>query len=185
MHNTTLSGKNIYDVSTGENLGIRMSVEFLVSKGIREIAFIQDYDTSAARAKHDSYRETLDENGIDYRKGLVIHTESGIEGGMEAVNELEIRGVSYAALTGCDDISALGSMRGLADIGRRVPEDVAVIGYNNTVFSSLAEPRMTVVDNREEATGLALSRVMIDILRGKNVPFQTVISPELIVRGSA
>ena len=125
------------------------------------------------------------DNDIEYAKELVVRTTSGIEGGAHAVEELFERGVAFSAIVGCDDVTCLGAMRRLAERGVAVPAEVAVIGYNNTVFSQLSEPPMTVVDNRAEMTGISLSRTIIDVLKGRNVPSQAVLCPELIIRGSA
>ena len=185
MHNTTLTADNIYDISTRDDFGVRLSVEYLLSKGISNIAFIRDYDTTVAEAKLEEYRKTLIENDIGYTKDLVVRTTSGIEGGERAVEELFEKGTDFSAIVGCDDVTCLGAMRRLARRGIAIPSDVAVIGCNNTVFSQISDPPMTVVDNRAEMTGISLSRTIIDVLKGRNVPSQAVLCPELIIRGSA
>ena len=185
MHNTTLAGENIYNISTKEEHGIVLSLEYLLGKGRRRIAFVQDYDTPVGRQKHATYRAELDARGLEYEKRLVVSTESGFEGGILAVKELVSRGVGFDALIGCDDLTCLGAIKELANAGRSVPGDVAVIGFNNTVFSKLSDPPMTVVDNKGEMTGVSLSRAIVDILKGRDVPGQTVLYPELVVRGSA
>ena len=76
-------------------------------------------------------------------------------------------------------------MRQLAIYGRRVPDDVAVIGFNNTVFAEVSDPPMTVIDNKEEMTGIALARAMVDVLRGRDIASHTLLYPELIRRGTA
>ncbi len=186
MHNTTLRGENIYNISTEEAHGIVLSVDYLVGeKGIREVAFVQDYGTVVGHAKHRVYREMLKSHGIEYRKELVVRTVSGVEGGLAGVNELLSRKVSFNAVIGCDDITCLGVMAGLRERGYRVPEDVALIGFNNTVFSRVSDPPLTVIDNREENSGIALARAMVDVLRGRDIPSQTLIYPELVLRGTA
>lgn len=185
MHNTTLGGENIYNISTKEEHGIVLSLEYLFEKGRKRIAFVQDYDTPVGKQKHATYRAELDARGIEYDKQLVVSTESGFEGGVRAVKELVSRGVEFDALIGCDDLTSLGAMKELGNARRVVPADAAVIGFNNTVFSKLSDPPMTVVDNKEEMTGVSLSRAIVDILKGRNVPVQTVLYPELVIRGSA
>lgn len=185
MHNSTLRLPNMYNISTEEAHGIVLSVDHLVAKGITEIAYVQDYDTRVGLAKVATYRKELERHGIPYSRKMVVQTVSGLRGGMNAAETLDSRGVSYRAIIGCDDVTAVGIMRHLARRGKRVPEDVAVIGFNNTVFSEMADPPLTVVDNKEEMTGITLSRAIVDLLKGRDIPPQTTLYPELVIRGSA
>jgi len=186
MHNTTILRENIYNISTEEAHGIVLSVDYLAGeRGIRDIVFVQDYDTTVGHQKHQVYRDKLEAFGIPYRKELVVRTTSGVDGGIAAVRELTGRGAQFSALIGCDDVTCLGAMRELRSQGLRIPEDVAVIGFNNTVFSSVSDPPMTVIDNKEEMSGIMLARAMADILRGRDVPAKTLLYPELIRRGTA
>lgn len=185
MHNSTLEATNVYNVSTEDPTGMALSVNHLASIGCERIAFIQDYDTPVGFAKHDVYRRELEKFDLPYDPRRVVRTLSGLEGGMQAVVELADRGVSFDALMGCDDITALGAIRRLKEMGQAVPEDVAVVGVNNTVFSQLSDPQMTVVDNREEMTGITLARTLTDVLRGREVPAISILVPELVIRHSA
>jgi LacI family transcriptional regulator len=186
MHNTTLSGPNIYNFSTEESYGIDLSMDFLVNgKGVREIAYIQDYDTLVGNQKRHEYRKKLKEFGIDYNKNLLVKTDSGLNGGITAIKELYRRNADYAAIIGCDDITCLGAIQELERLGKRIPGDVKVIGFNNTVFSQISNPPMTVIDNKEEMTGIMLARAITDILLGRDLPSHTLLYPELIKRGTA
>jgi LacI family transcriptional regulator len=185
MHNTTLTGENVFSISTNEEHGIVLSLEYLLEKGRSRIAFVRDYDTPVGRAKQEAYRLGLLARGVAYDKRLVVNTLSGFDGGVRAVEKLISREVEFDALIGCDDLTSLGAMKRLAGERRNVPGDVSVIGFNNTVFSKLSDPPMTVVDNKEEMTGISLSRAMVDVLKGRDIPSQTILYPELVIRGSA
>ncbi len=183
MHNTTIRRPNIYNISTEETHGIVLAMDYFVGeKGIREVAFVQDYETTVGYGKQRVYRDKLEEYNIPYTKELVVRTTSGIEGGVTAADTLLDRGVPFRALTGCDDLTCLGAMRRFQERGVRVPDDVEIIGFNNTVFSRISSPALTVVDNKEETTGIMLARTMADILRQRDVPAQMLIYPELILR---
>lgn len=182
MHNATFQGENIYNVSTEDPMGVALSMDHLVSIGRSRIAFVQDYDTPVGFAKHNAYRKQLEKHGLDYDPRLCVRTMSGFEGGVGAIVELEDRGVSYDAVMGCDDQTALGVLRQLKLLGKHIPEEVALVGVNNTVFSRLSEPPMTVIDNREEMTGITLARTLIDILKGREVPAVSILVPELVIR---
>ncbi|WP_319477295.1 LacI family DNA-binding transcriptional regulator [Marispirochaeta aestuarii] len=186
MHNTILSGPNIYNISSEESHGIDLAMDYLVQdKEIRRIAYIQDYDTLVGKQKRSEYRKKLKEYGISYDRNLVVKTESGLDGGIAAIRELSQRNVDYSALIGCDDITCLGAMQELERMGRVIPRDVQVIGFNNTIFSRISNPPMTVIDNKEEMTGIMLARAIADILLGRDLPSHTLLYPELIKRGTA
>lgn len=186
MHNAGFQRENVYNISTEEAFGIDLSMDYLVlERGIREVVFVQDYETTVGFEKGRVFRRKHEEHGIPYEKERVVRTKSGMQGGILAAKEIEKRGVSFQAIIGCDDITCLGIMKELRAKGRRIPEDVSIIGYNNTVFSELSDPPMTVVDNKEEMSGIMLARSMADIIRGRDVPARTVLYPELVRRQTA
>lgn len=186
MHNATFERDNTYIISTEDAYGIDLSMDYLVTeRGLRDIVYVQDYDTPVGFEKGRVFRRKHEELGIPFEKERIVRTKSGIDGGIRGMHELTARNISYDAIIGCDDITCLGVMKALRKTRRRVPEDVSIIGYNNTVFSEVSEPPLTVVDNKEEMTGIALARSMADIIRGRDVPAKTVLYPELVRRDTA
>ena len=101
---------------------------------------------------------------------------------VEIVNE---KGLKCEAYIGSDDITAVGIIKKLISEGKRVSEDVAVIGFNDSNYGEASCPQLTVIDNKCEAVGLALARMLVDVFHGVDIPVETTLAPTLIVRGSA
>ena len=185
MHNSNIRGDNIYNISSNEGVGIELCFDYLIQKGYKSIVFIKDYDTWVAAEKLKVYKQKLEDYGIPFSNKYVVGIESGLENGRKVVRILEERKVTYSGVIGCDDITAIGVLQELHATGKRVPEDVGVIGFNNSIFSEISVPGLTAIDNNMESIGLSLSRALIDVLQGKNIPSNISIYPELVIRGSA
>ncbi|HUZ17190.1 MAG TPA: LacI family DNA-binding transcriptional regulator [Spirochaetia bacterium] len=185
MHNGNLKRDNIYNISSNDSYGVELSVDYLVRRGYRQLVFVQDQETWVANAKLKAFRTKLEHYGLPFTGESVVKTENGLENGRAVARALADRGVNYDGVVGCEDITALGIMKELRASGKRIPQDVAVIGFNNSIFSELSEPSMTSVDNKTETIGIGLSRALVDVLQGRDVPHEASIFPELIIRESA
>ena len=80
-----------------------------------------------------------------------------------------------------EDVLAVGAMKYAQAIGRRVPEDLSVVGYNNSNLCLCTEPELTSVDNRLPAICV---ETMLGVLEGREMPEKTVFTAEIIQRGS-
>ncbi len=185
MHNGKIQRDNIYSIFSNETLGMELSIQYLYEKGIRDMIFLKEYDTWVAQEKQKVFRERLLALGLPYSNNRVVSLSRGLEGGRQAVDEVFASGIPCQAFLGCDDITAVGVIQQLQNTGRRVPEDVAVIGFNNSTYCEVSVPQVTVIDNKMESVGLGLARLLMDVLKGVDAPRDISLQPSLIVRGSA
>lgn len=75
-------------------------------------------------------------------------------------------------------------MRALQDAGIRIPEQVAVIGIDNSIYSQLSSPRMTVLNNKMPELSITCSNILLQILDGKHVSNRLMVVSEIIERES-
>jgi len=93
--------------------------------------------------------------------------------------------VGFDAIMTGEDITALGAVKRLKALGYHVPGKVAVVGFNNSIFSQCSDPELTTVDTKmEERLSLAV-RLLNEVLEGKEVPPQTLFLPELLIKHSS
>ncbi len=83
-----------------------------------------------------------------------------------------------------DDSLAIGAVKYAGRTGLRVPEDLSVIGYNNSMLTTCCTPELTSVDNRLETQTHQLVQTLLGVLGGEEMPKQSVFSGKLVKRGT-
>ncbi|MFF9815356.1 LacI family DNA-binding transcriptional regulator [Streptomyces sp. NPDC014006] len=133
----------------------RAATAHLLQRGCRRVAVLcgpvtEEADVSSLR--YAGYRQALDEAGLPVDPALVRDsTQLTMAGGARAVRALVEAGVDFDGLFCVTDTVAMGALRGLADAGLRVPEQVRVIGFDNVAESAYLVPSLSTVDPDHEA----------------------------------
>ena len=112
------------------------------------------------------YCRALGEQGIAVDPQLTVNAGPSEEEGRAAVLELARRGVAYDALFASSDLAAIGAMRLLQDQGKRIPDDVSIVGFDDLAAASLASPPLTTVTQDAKLAGAALVEALIENLEG-------------------
>lgn len=132
----------------------RAATEYLIASGRRRIAVIGENEAEvmgSARLRLRGYREALAAHGIEYDERLVARATLWHRAdGARAMHHLLDRGVDFDAVFGFNDTLALGAMRVLQEAGLRVPQDVAVLGFDDLDEAAYAIPSLTTVDPGRE-----------------------------------
>jgi LacI family transcriptional regulator len=76
-------------------------------------------------------------------------------------------------------------MKTLISKGVKIPEEVAVCGYNNLIIAICCTPELTTVDSKVEAVSSGAVKILCDVLEGRNVSSRTMIQPDIIIRQSS
>ncbi|MQM28250.1 LacI family DNA-binding transcriptional regulator [Glycomyces albidus] len=132
----------------------RAATEYLIASGRRRIAVIGENEAEvmgSARLRLRGYREALAAHGIEYDERLVARATLWHRAdGAHAMHDLLDRGVDFDAVFGFNDTLALGAMRVLQESGLRIPQDVAVLGFDDLDEAAYAIPSLTTVDPGRE-----------------------------------
>ncbi|REJ07016.1 LacI family transcriptional regulator [Microbacterium bovistercoris] len=147
----------------------RAATEYLIASGRRRIAIVGAHEgevIGSAALRLQGYREALDAAGIPFDEDLIGYTTFWHRAnGALAMRELLARGVEFDAVFGLNDTLALGAMRVLQEAGRRVPGDIAVIGFDGLDEAEYSIPSLTTVDPGRDwiaRTAVATLRERID-----------------------
>jgi len=162
------------------------ATEHLISLGHRRIAHIcgsQVFPHSAVRAK--GYRMALLDHGIPVDEHLVLQGDFSPLSGYAAMDEFYTKGLSATALFSANDQMAVGAIKAIRRQGLRVPEDVAVVGFDNLYVSSLIEPNLTTVHYPIYQMGYLAVRVLSERHQGQKAPLRTRLNARLIIRRSS
>jgi len=172
--------------------GTRRAVEHLIGSGRRRIAFIgaeEPGSGGAAALRLDGYESALREAGLPVDESLVVPDGEWVRGsGQLSMARLLDSGVAFDAVFCCNDALAIGALRTMLSRGIRVPEDIAIVGFDDTEDARYTFPSLTSVSpGREqlanEAVQLLHRRINHDV--GAEAPVDLVSDFELVVRESS
>jgi DNA-binding LacI/PurR family transcriptional regulator len=177
--------QQLYCTVGGDNVaGGLLVTRHLLQQGHRRIAFLGDINLPEAEMRYRGYTQALQEAGLAPDPALQVSVSFLPEGGAEGVQELARRRVQYDALFACSDLLAMTAINSLRALGRSVPGDVAVAGYDDIELSTYFHPPLTTVRQPLADAGRALVASLLELVEGRSAPSQQ-LRTELIVRGSS
>ncbi|MDR6904881.1 DNA-binding LacI/PurR family transcriptional regulator [Agromyces sp. 3263] len=148
----------------------RAATQLLLESGRRRIAVIGAHEgevIGSAGLRLRGYREALDAAGVPFDESIIGYTTLWHRSnGARCLHELLDRGVDFDAVFGLNDTLALGAMRALQESGRRVPEDVAVIGFDDLDEARYTIPSLTTVDPGREWIARTAVRTLLQRIEG-------------------
>jgi LacI family transcriptional regulator len=160
--------------------------QHLIRLGHRRIGFIagalQEIQTS--RDILESFQEALSDHGIDLDPSLVVDGLLTEEGGMKAAEQLLRLNDPVTAIFALNDKMALGAIKQLHESDRRIPEDVAVVGFDDIPQASFSIPSLTTVHQPLYEIGKRSCESLVELIHGKVERVQEVIPIHLVVRES-
>ncbi len=176
-----------HSIAIDDREGGRLGTQHLLSLGHRRIGFIRREPTSALSSlRLVGYREMLAEAGIAFDPALVIESKAGQSAGYAAMQQLLALPHPPTAVFTHNDVLAVGAMRAIFDAGLRVPDDISVVGYDDTIGSSYLNPPLTTVKFPVAEMGRRAGQTVLELAQKEgSVPAQTITLPvKLIVRAS-
>ena len=139
--------------------------------------------TSSGRERLDGYRRAL---GDQFLPGLVATGDWSLHSGRRGAEQLLARDPGLRGLFVASDLMAVGAIGALREAGRRVPEDVAVVGFDNSAAATMVEPALTTMRNPIEQTALEALQILDDQIAGRaRRPVHVLLASELVERASA
>jgi LacI family transcriptional regulator len=186
--NTTHTAYNYYDIN--EYRGGQLAGRHLAQQGFDTIGMISSYrDTPHSSERKRGFIDALEQEGITINEDYFVKGEStkhlGFteESGFEAVQKFEELGSFPEAIFCMSDTQAIGAIYALSKLGMQVPDDIAVMGYDNIKLSKYLD--LTTVDQKMHTLGVDATRRLATLLEHYDEPLhKTTIDPILVDRGS-
>src|SRR5215475_5808296 len=182
--NAAVEGLGFPCVSVDDKHAVEQAYAHLASLGHDRVGLIlgpRDHMPSARKLV--GYTAAVGARGRGVDQDLVERTMYSMEGGHAAASRLVGRGAT--ALICASDVHALGAIRAVRRLGRSVPGDVSVVGFDDSIFMSCIDPPLTTVRQPIEAMGQAAVALLVGQIAGQTTPTdELMFEPELVVRGS-
>jgi LacI family transcriptional regulator len=130
--------------------------------------------------------QALESAGITMDPELIVHGENWLHGsGFEAMKELLRRKRPFTALFAQNDRMARGAIGALGKAGRRVPQDVSIVGYDDIPEAEFSDPPLTTIRQPMQEVGKAAARLLIQMIEDPQAtPQQILFDTELVIRSS-
>ncbi|MBR7826210.1 LacI family DNA-binding transcriptional regulator [Actinospica sp. MGRD01-02] len=171
-------------VSTDDAVAVEQAFGHLASLGHERIGLILGPpDHMPSRRKQEAFEAAAAKAAVTVQTAHVEHTMFSIEGGQVAASRLLKQGVT--GIVCASDPIALGAIRAVRRAGLKVPQDVSVVGYDDSAFMNCTDPPLTTVRQPLEAIGRAAVAMLVGQIDGIPVTAEELLfEPELVVRGS-
>jgi LacI family transcriptional regulator len=167
--------------------GTKLAVDYLVGKGHQSIAMLAGNGAPLDEIRRvQGFRQTLTAHGLPVHDEWIIAMSPQLEEGYEAAKSLLNQYPQITAIFAYNDLLALGALQACRELGRRVPEDCAIVGFDDILWAAKATPSLTTVRIDKYDLGCQAAQRLFDMLNAPETVFPPIyIDTELVIRESA
>lgn len=184
--NADFDNENVYCSLCDDFKSTMQATSYLIDTGIEDILYLYNSKSYSALRKLSGYQSALTQHGITLRMEYMQYFP-GNHANLPAIADFLADldpSIKYRAVMAADDNLAIGAVKYAHKMGWSIPDDLCIIGYNNSILSTCCEPELTTVDNRLETLCHHIVTTLIGILNNKEMPQKVIFSGELIKRGT-
>ena len=172
-----LSFRNLSSVTSDDTLAAAMAIDGLLELGHEKVVIIgghRDY-SATARLRHQGCMQSFQKHGISFGEEGYETARFTFEGGYFAARALLQRNPDFTAVFAMSDVMALGAIRALADAGKRIPEDISVIGFDGLQMGEYTLPRLsTIAQSVEQLAERSMCLLLQSIENGADARHEVV-----------
>jgi DNA-binding LacI/PurR family transcriptional regulator len=172
-------------VTTDDVRGGYLAGRYLLDKGHKNIAVIAELNRASGRLRLQGFKHSLADEGIHLDENLVVHSKSKIEEAKAAARQILKLAVKPTAVFASTDLIAAIFMNEARKAKVAIPNDISVIGFDNTIHAELADPGLTTIAQPiEELAHYAIQKLLQSIKNPDMPGHRIMLAPELIERHS-
>jgi LacI family transcriptional regulator len=175
-------------INYNEEVGTIEAFKYLLGLGHTRIAFVRGHKSFSYDIKEKIYKEMVKENGLTYENIVNVGRGNSIE--VVEKSQLQMESLLCSdekptAIFACNDLMAVGVINACNILGLRVPQDISVIGFDNTLVSLITHPKLTTVDLNMKEVGFRAAMELLRVMKGE-LPYDkmVVLDTHLVIRDS-
>ena len=185
--NAEVEGDNIYCVSSDDHDSVYRATRKLVESGFKDILYFYNANSYSAHLKERGFRDAMKDAGIEVSDKQFQYfngTNEDVHGMSAQLEKAAASGLKFNAVVASDDTLALSAVKYAQSKGFILPDDFAVIGYNNSMLTNCCDPEITSIDNKVETLCKHLTSILMGVLSGDEMPRKTVFKGEIVEKGT-
>lgn len=182
MANGYLPLPNVKGVLVDEYNGVMECVQLMQRKGHHRVAFIIPNSTPSNLKKQEGFLRATREGQAPECASWIYPAATTLEEGYRVTEQILREHPDVQGLMFCEDEGAASSVRALTDAGIRVPQQVSVIGVDNSRYCEICNPKLTSLDNMMLEMSMESSRILLESLNGGNPPARIMLFSRIVER---
>lgn len=183
----SLKGPNVGSVMIDDEAAFDDLTEYLIRNNHNRIAVLYGRrEAEVSIERWSGARRAFERHGIECPKEQILYTDFSQDRAYRLTKEyLERYGKTGATAFLCmSDITAIGAIQAIKEMGYRVPNDFSVVGYDNLSIARYTEPGITTIDQNTQFKGYTAAKLLSEIMADRTAARQIVLPHKLVVRGS-
>jgi DNA-binding LacI/PurR family transcriptional regulator len=184
--NSTPQGESVSSIHCDDRRGGYEATRYLIDMGHTAIATIQGPDNEEASADRlVGFHQALTEADLGCARGCEVRGDWSATSGYEATRRLLAATRPFSAIFAQNDQMAIGAIRALREVGRRIPDDVSVVGFDDIPLASYFDPPLTTLQQPMQETGKQAALLLVETIQNPTrAPEQVSLPARLIERAS-
>lgn len=174
-----LNGDNIYSIVSDEDTGVYNAVMLLDKTGVKNPAFIYDYETPSNLKKKEGFLKAVDALGV---RGEILNIPGETEEMYKAIKDYIVSNPKIDGIIFSEDFIAVVALQVFFDMKIKVPEEMEIIGINNSRFALVGIPPITSLDNKLYDTSITAVRTVLSLLEGESASHKVLLFSEIVKR---
>ncbi len=180
--NGYISHPNIFCTLCDDYQAVYDVTNHLSEQGRENILYLYTSRSYSGLQKLSGYKNSIQSNNLLLREELMIACPNDIPGTRDILVEAYEKGLRFDAVVASEDQLAVAATKFAKQKQLSVPDELSIVGYNNSILSSCTDPEITSIDNHVETLCMTTISTLMRVLDGNDVPNKTTISNDIIIR---
>lgn len=179
--------ERVYGVLCDDQRATMEAACHLLDTGCRRILYLYHSQNYSGRKKLVGYRAAMEGRGLTVDDSLLCffdQNKMSVQDVRDRLLALDKGGVVFDAVLASEDSLAIGALKYAKAAGKAVPQELSVVGYNNSAYCTFCDPELSSVDNKLKAICDHIVETLMGVLGGKEMPQKTVFTGEVVLRQS-
>ena len=185
--NAALDHPNVYSTLCDDFSTMFEATSAMLNAGISDILYLYNSHSYSGKKKLGGFKAAMEAKNIANYEDLIYFYEGNSQDMTQVsafVEKIAKSGKKFHGVMTCDDTLAIGCMKYAQKKGLRIPEDLSIIGYNDSMLTGCCTPELTSIDNKLETQTHQLVQTLLGVLEGREMPKKSLFSGRLVERGT-